>query len=155
MDTRWNFPRRERIKFTPRARLRLIQRVTEEPRPTSKTLQTSISGKVRVHDLTIKEQLGGNDMGQFWGQNYSEAKRKQRPVLHFPKKITWFNFSQILLTMILWFKPSVGCTFNVYSFYTHTHICIIYSYKIIPQLLWFSNLHFFFSHLLIAQIKTQ
>ena len=57
-----NLPRSGRpAKISPRARRKIVQEVTKNPRTTSRDLQASLaSAKVSVHDSTIRKTLGKN-----------------------------------------------------------------------------------------------
>ncbi|MGH0163515.1 UNVERIFIED_CONTAM: hypothetical protein FKN15_045389 [Acipenser sinensis] len=84
-----NLPRRGRpAKISPRARRKIIQEVTKNPKTASRDLQAALaSAKVSVHDSTIRKTLGKNGIhGRVARRKPLLTKKNMNAHLKFAKK---------------------------------------------------------------------
>ncbi|RXM34592.1 Pleiotrophin [Acipenser ruthenus] len=122
-----NLPRSGRpAKISPRARRKIVQEVTKNPRTTSRDLQASLaSAKVSVHDSTIRKTLGKNGIhGRVARRKPLLTKKNMNARLKFAKKhlddpqefwnnVLWTDESKVELfgrhgPRYVWRKPNTA-----------------------------------------------
>ena len=122
-----NLPRSGRpAKISPRARRKIVQEVTKNPRTTSRDLQASLaSAKVSVHDSTIRKTLGKNGIhGRVARRKPLLTKKNMNAHLKFAKKhlddpqefwnnVLWTDESKVELfgrhgPRYVWRKPNTA-----------------------------------------------